>query len=229
MKINTALIMCAGFGKRLNPLTLETPKPLLKIKEKTMIERNIELILKLGIKNIIINTFYLEEKITDFIKKKKFPIYINIVKDGDHILDTGGGILNMMEKSEENNFLIFNPDTFWSENYLNEIKEMENIYFTENLDNILLLVKKELSFDKTFMGDFNLKDKLIEDNGNKEFIYTGCQILNKNLFIKQKVTKFPILIIWKELIKKNKLNGFESFNNFYHLTDLTIFKKLQDF
>ena len=71
MKINTALIMCAGFGKRLNPLTLETPKPLLKIKEKTMIERNIELILKLGIKNIIINTFYLEEKITDFIKKKK--------------------------------------------------------------------------------------------------------------------------------------------------------------
>tara|TARA_B100000614_G_C14476659_1_gene464885 strand:- start:3 stop:692 length:690 start_codon:yes stop_codon:yes gene_type:complete len=229
MKINTALIMCAGFGKRLNPLTLETPKPLLKIKEKTMIERNIELILKLGIKNIIINTFYLEEKITDFIKKKKFPIYINIVKDGDHILDTGGGILNMMEKSEENDFLIFNPDTFWSENYLNEIKEMENIYFTENLDNILLLVKKELSFDKTFMGDFNLKDKLIEDNGNKEFIYTGCQILNKNLFIKQKVTKFPILIIWKELIKKNKLNGFESFNNFYHLTDLTIFKKLQDF
>ena len=135
----------------------------------------------------------------------------------------------MMEKSEENNFLIFNPDTFWSENYLNEIKEMENIYFTENLDNILLLVKKELSFDKTFMGDFNLKDKLIVDNGNKEFIYTGCQILNKNLFIRQKVAKFPILIIWKELIKKNKLNGFESFNNFYHLTDLTIFKKLQDF
>ena len=229
MKINTALIMCAGYGKRLNPLTLETPKPLLKIKEKTMIERNIELILKLGIKNIIINTFYLEEKITDFIKKKKFPIYINIVKDGDQILDTGGGILNMMEKSEENDFLIFNPDTFWSENYLNEIKEMENIYFTENLDNILLLVKKELSFDKTFMGDFNLKNKLIVDNGNKEFIYTGCQILNKNLFIRQKVAKFPILIIWKELIKKNKLNGFESFNNFYHLTDLTIFKKLQDF
>ncbi|MBH90263.1 MAG: nucleotidyltransferase, partial [Magnetovibrio sp.] len=210
MKINTALIMCAGFGKRLNPLTLETPKPLLKIKEKTMIERNIELILKLGIKNIIINTFYLEEKITEFKKKKKFPIYINIVKDGDQILDTGGGILNMMEKSEENDFLIFNPDTFWSENYLNEIKEMENIYFTENLDNILLLVKKELSFDKTFMGDFNLKDKLIEVNGNKEFIYTGCQILNKNLLVKKKVENFSISIIWNELIKKEKLNGFNS-------------------
>ncbi len=226
MKINTALILCAGYGKRLNPLTLKIPKPLLKIKDKTMIERNIELILKLGIKEIIINTFYLEEKIIEFIKKKKFPI--NIVKDGDKILDTGGGILNMMRKSEENNFFIFNPDTLWSENYLNEMRNMENIYFTENLDNILLLVKKELSFDKSFVGDFNLKDKLIEVNGNKEFIYTGCQILNKNLLVKKKVENFSISIIWNELIKKEKLNGFNSLNKFYHLTDLTIFKKLQD-
>jgi len=80
MKINTALILCAGYGKRLSPLTLETPKPLLKIKDKTMIEKNIEFILKLGIKKIIINTFYLEEKINNFIKKKKFPININIVQ-----------------------------------------------------------------------------------------------------------------------------------------------------
>ena len=229
MKINTALILCAGYGKRLSPLTLETPKPLLKIKDKTMIEKNIEFILKLGIKKIIINTFYLEEKINNFIKKKKFPININIVRDGEKILDTGGGILNMMKKSDENDFLIFNPDTFWTEDYLNEIKEMENTYFTENLNNILLLVKKELSFDKTFKGDFNLKNNLIEVNENKEFIFTGCQILNKNLFIKQKVENFPISIIWNELIKKEKLNGFKSLNKFYHLTDLNIFRKLQDF
>ena len=229
MKINTALILCAGYGKRLSPLTLETPKPLLKIKDKTMIEKNIEFIQKLGIEKIIINTFYLEEKINNFIKKKKFPININIVRDGEKILDTGGGILNMMRKSDENDFLIFNPDTFWSESYLNEIKEMENTYFTENLNNILLLVKKELSFDKSFRGDFNLKNNLIEVNENKEFIFTGCQILNKNLFIKQKVKNFPISIIWDELIKKEKLNGFKSLNKFYHLTDLNIFRKLQDF
>ena len=229
MKINTALILCAGYGKRLSPLTLETPKPLLKIKDKTMIEKNIEFILKLGIKKIIINTFYLEEKINNFIKKKKFPININIVRDGEKILDTGGGILNMMRKSDENDFLIFNPDTFWSESYLNEIKEMENTYFTEKLNNILLLVKKELSFDKSFRGDFNLKNNLIEVSENKKFIFTGCQILNKNLFIKQKVKNFPISIIWDELIKKEKLNGFKSLNKFYHLTDLNIFRKLQDF
>ena len=68
MKIKTALILCAGLGKRLNPLTLENPKPLLKLKNITMLENCIKLIIKLGIEKIILNTFYLEEKIIEFIK-----------------------------------------------------------------------------------------------------------------------------------------------------------------
>jgi MurNAc alpha-1-phosphate uridylyltransferase len=71
MKINTALILCAGYGKRLKPLTLTEPKPLLKINEITLLENCINLIELLGIKKIIINTFYLKEKIENFLKKKK--------------------------------------------------------------------------------------------------------------------------------------------------------------
>ena len=71
IKINTAFILCAGYGKRLNPLTLETPKPLLEINNLTMLENTINLIKNLGIKKIKLNTFYLEEKIKSFIKKKK--------------------------------------------------------------------------------------------------------------------------------------------------------------
>ena len=117
MKIKTALILCAGFGKRLNPLTLETPKPLLKIKHISMLEHCIDLVISLGIKNIILNTYHLEDKIIDFIKKKNFSINIEIKKDGLKILDTGGGILNMINSSLENDFLIFNPDTLWNEKY----------------------------------------------------------------------------------------------------------------
>ena len=62
----------------------------------------------------------------------------------------------------------------------------------------------------------------------KIFIYIGCQILNKNLFEKYKVKNFSISEIWNELLKKNKLNGFESLNKFYHLTNLETFKKLKD-
>ena len=82
MKINTALILCAGLGKRLNPITLEVPKPLIKLNNITMLENCINMIIKLGIKKVCLNTFYLEEQIFNFIKKKKFPIDIKILNDG---------------------------------------------------------------------------------------------------------------------------------------------------
>jgi len=227
MRIKTALILCAGFGKRLNPFTLDNPKPLLKLKNITMLESCIKLIIKLGIKKIILNTFYLEEKIIEFISNKKFPIEIQIIQDGDQILNTGGGILNMINSSSENDHVIFNPDTFWDERYVDEILKMQDAYFSKHLNNILLLTKKELSFDKNLIGDFNLKNDLIKKD-NKDFIFIGCQILNKSLFKNFKVQNFSVSEIWNELLKNNKLNGFESFNKFYHLTDLEIFKKLQD-
>ncbi|MDC0534145.1 sugar phosphate nucleotidyltransferase, partial [Candidatus Pelagibacter sp.] len=96
MRINTAIILCAGLGKRLNPLTLNTPKPLLKLKNVTMLESCIDTIIKLKIKKIFINTFYLGDQIIDFIKNKNFSIDIQIVEDGKEILNTGGGIFNII-------------------------------------------------------------------------------------------------------------------------------------
>ena len=227
MRIKTALILCAGFGSRLNPVTQDTPKPLLKLKNFTMLERCINLIIKLGVKKIFLNTFYLEEKITEFLSGKKFPIKIQIIKDGDQILNTGGGILKMINSSSEKDFLIFNPDTLWDERYVSEILKIQDYYFSNKLDNLLLLVKKELSFDESLSGDFDLKNNLITRD-NQDFIFTGCQILNKNLFQGFRVQNFSISEIWNILIRKNNLNGIESLNKFYHLTDLKIFNKLRD-
>ena len=129
MKINTALILCAGFGKRLNPLTKEIPKPLLKVNENTMLENCINLIIKLGLKKIILNTFYLEEKIINYINKNNYKIKIEIIKDGKEILNTGGGILKMIYSSPDKDYLIFNPDTLWNENYLKDIKDAGIVFF----------------------------------------------------------------------------------------------------
>lgn len=228
MKINSALILCAGFGKRLSPLTLKVPKPLLEVKNITFLERCINIIIKLGINEILINTFHLSDQILEFIKTKKFSADIKIIKDGDVILDTGGGILNMINNSKENNFLIFNPDTLWSEDYIDDINQMQNFYFSEKLKNLLLLTNKKFSFDQSLKGDFQLKDNLIKKNDKNDFIYIGCQILNRDLFKKYDVQSFSISEIWKELMKKNELNGYESSKNFYHLTNLDTFKKLKD-
>jgi len=228
MKINTALILCAGFGKRLNPITLKTPKPLLELNNITMLETCIKLIESLGIKKIIINTFYLRDQIFNFLNNKNFNSEIRIIEDGKNILDTGGGILNMVNHSEDNDFLIFNPDTLWQKEYLDEIVKMKEFYFSKKIENILLLVKKKLSFDKNFNGDFNLENNLILKSKKRDFIYTGCQILNKKLFVDYKVENFSIINVWNNLIDKKKLYGFQSSNDFYHLTDLETFRKLKD-
>ena len=228
MKINTALILCAGFGKRLNPITLKKPKPLLEIKNVTILEKNINLIKELGIKKIIINTFYLQEHFSKFIKYNNFNVDIQIVEDGENILDTGGGILNMINNSMEDDFIVFNPDTVWSKDYHKEILKMEEVYFLKNLENILLLVNKKSSFDQSFRGDFNLSNNLISKNDKMNFIYTGCQILNKKIFMSQNKREFSILNIWNKLIDQKKLYGYESKQKFYHLTDLITFNKLRD-
>jgi len=228
MKINTALILCAGFGKRLNPLTLDSPKPLIKLNNITVLETCIKLIESLGIQEIILNTFYLKDQIHNFINHKKFKSKITIIEDGKNILNTGGGINNMMHHTNEDDVLIFNPDTIWKTYYSKEIIEMEKIYFSKKIKNILLLVKKELSFDKNLNGDFDLKDNLIIKNNERKFIYTGCQIMNKKLLSDYKDENFSITNVWNDLIKKKELYGYETNNDFYHLTDLETFRKLQD-
>ena len=228
MRIKTALILCAGFGKRLNPITLSTPKPLLKLNDKTMLEVCIDLTIKLGVQKVFINTFHLSDQIFRFIENNNFPINIQIIKEENEILNTGGGILNLINYSDDDDFIIFNPDTLWHKDYLNEISQMQNFYFSNRLNNILLLSNKDLSFDKNFLGDFTLENNLLKKNEKNDYIYIGCQILNKSLFKEYKVSNFSISKIWNDLQKKDKLNGFQSNKKFYHLTNLDVFKKLKD-
>ena len=231
MKINTALILCAGLGKRLNPLTLKKPKPLLEIKNLTLLENTINLIQNLSIKKIKLNTFYLKEKIQSFIKKKKFNVDIEIIDDGDQILDTGGGIYNMIKSTveSEKNFLVFNPDTIWDSSYVKSIKEMTKFHFLNSNKNTLLVVNKNRSFDKSLKGDFSFYDNKLIKKSKNDYIFTGCQIINRRIIsetFSKPADKFSILEIWNSEIDADCLYGFESNNKFYHVTDLEIYNKL---
>ena len=226
MKINTALILCAGYGKRLNPITLKTPKPLIKINEITLLENSINFLEKLEIKNIKINTYYLKEQIQNFILNYKSNSKIEIINDGNEILDTGGGILNLINRSDENNFIVLNPDTVWGDSYLETTINMMNYYFQKKVKNLLMIVNKENSFDERMKGDFSLSNERLLKNKENNFIYTGLQIINKSLFKSKKLKPFPITKIWDEGIKNKMLYGFESKQQFIHITDLEIYDKL---
>ena len=226
MKVKTALILCAGYGKRLAPITNNIPKPLLKIKNINLLDNTLKFAQSIGINKIKINTFYLSEQIKNFIEKQNYPLNIDIVNDGEKILDTGGGIYNLIKHSEEEDFLTLNPDTFWDSNYINIFNEMEKYYFKNKINNLLMVVKKNRSFDVRFKGDFNLNgNKLFKEIKNK-FIYTGCQILNRKIFQHINKNIFSMSEIWNDLSDKKELYGYESLNEFVHLTDIEIYKKL---
>ena len=227
--IKKAMILAAGFGKRIHPLTLKSPKPLLKIGNETLLSNTLKFLKKFGIKQVVINVHYLEEQIADYINKNKFNLTINIVKEKDKILDTGGGVLNAIQHFSNLPFLIINPDTIWNLHYLKELKLMEKSFFENKKGKCsLLLVNKEKSFDESFKGDFNLKNNLInrKDRDDLNSIYTGLQIIKPEVFNGLSEEVFSINRIWDKLIQKNELYGMESNISFLHVSTLDIYKRL---
>ena len=225
--IKKAMILAAGFGKRLNPLTLETPKPLLKIGEETLLSNTITFLEKFKVKEIVINIHYLGEQIKEYINKKKFNVNITIINESEKILDTGGGIFNALNYFDES-FLCINPDTIWNLNYIDELKKMENYFFLKKQKCCLLIVNKKRSFDKTLVGDFNLHNGLItrKKNENLQYLYTGLQIIKPEIFSNINEKIFSVNKIWDRLIRSEELFGLESKIDFLHVSNLDIYKKL---
>ena len=225
MSINKAMILAAGFGKRMLPLTQKTPKPLIMVGSKNLLERTIELLIKIGINELVINTHYLPQEINNFLKTKNYEISINVTKEQE-LLDTGGGILNATKKFENNPFFVLNPDTIWNKNYYEELKILENSYL-ENNKPILLLVDKKISHDKSLKGDFNFKkNKQITREGTNRYIFTGAQIINRGIFdgITKKV--FSMNPVWDKMIKKKILLGQESNQTFFHVNNFKVYEEL---
>jgi|TARA_B110000914_G_C15378474_1_gene406573 MurNAc alpha-1-phosphate uridylyltransferase len=225
MTIKKAMILAAGFGKRMRPLTEKIPKPLIKVGPKNLLERSIELIIKMGINELVINTHHLSKEIDNFIKNKSYEISITLTKE-EELLDTGGGILNATKKFENNPFFVLNPDTIWNKNYYEELKLLENFYI-ENNKPTLLLVNKINSHDKSFKGDFNFtENKHIIRGIKNQYIFTGAQIINRSIFkdIKKKV--FSMNEVWDQMVKEKKLLGQESNQTFFHINSIKVYEEL---
>ena len=229
MKITRAIILCAGFGRRLHPLTLSSPKPLLKIGGKTLLSNTLDILEQFGIKQIVINVHYFADQIIDYIKKNEFNMAITTENEKGKILDTGGGVLNALQHFSNKPFIVVNPDTIWNSNYLEELRKMEKEFFINKKNKcFLLVVNKNKSFDQSFKGDFNLENNLIsrKNKENLKYIYTGIQILTPNVFDHLDLKVFSINKIWDRLIQNGNLFGMVSNINFLHVSTLNVYKRL---
>ena len=227
MKVKHAMILAAGLGTRMKPLTLDTPKPLIKVGSKNLLERSINLLENYGVENIIINVHHLADQIEKFILNVKSNIKIDISDEKNLLLDTGGGVKEGTKTFDNNPFFVLNPDTLWLSNYLDEMKSLEKIFFKSKKPS-LLLVNKKLSFDTSFKGDFNLKDNIVSKNKENNFIFTGLQLIDRNCLNMINKRVFSMNEVWDKLIGVNKLYGLESKQKFYHLNTENMYKKISN-
>jgi len=225
--IKHGMVLAAGLGKRMQPLTFKKPKPLLEINNISLLERAINLLIKSGVKEISINVHHLPEQIEKFIREKKFKVEVNISKETDALLDTGGGILEATKNFNDNPFYVINPDTLWGDKYIEEVKKLEDSY-SKNKKPTLLLVNKKLSFDESFKGDFNLTNYQISRDEKNEFIFTGLQIINRSILTSENSKVFSMNKIWNDLIMNKELYGIESSLKFYHLNTHEMYLKISN-
>ena len=217
----TTIILAAGFGKRMMPLTKDLPKPLIDINGITLLDNSINFVKQLGCKQIIINTHYHHKKIEEAINKRKDKSIISLVYE-NKILDTGGAVKNAIPFFNHQNIMIVNSDIFWRKKNIIDIKKLINNYKNFKLPT-LLLVKKKNSFGlKKNNGDFYLKNnKVLRFKKGKEILfYSGLQILNSNIFNNIKLKKFSLNLVWDNLIEKDNISADVMDSDWYHVGDI---------
>ena len=134
MKIKHGMILTAGLGRRMQPLTNKKPKPLLEIGGSTLLERAINLLINHGVEEITVNIHHLADQIEKFISDFTSEVKFKISNEKDLLLDTGGGVKKGTKEFKDNPFFVINPDTLWSNKYSEEVQSLEKEYFEKYVD-----------------------------------------------------------------------------------------------
>jgi MurNAc alpha-1-phosphate uridylyltransferase len=229
--IKHAIILAAGLGKRMLPLTNELPKPMVKIKGKPIIKHLIDLLDQIGIEKICVNVHYKSELLSDYlesIKNKK----ILISDETDELLDTGGGIKKAFDLLEEDNSFVFNSDILWNDVHVEQLRNMSEKFNTKDMDALLGLshINKLEGYDG--LGDFCFTDSQIIERykqGNENpYVYSGVQILKKYLLNSISETVFSVNKVWDIAIKSNTLYGFKLEHQIMHIGTPEMVERVND-
>ena len=232
-KINQAMIFAAGFGKRMLPITKEIPKPLVKVRGKSIISYQIKELIKLKFQNIVVNCHHLPEQI--YKELESFSSKVKIIFEKE-ILDTGGGILNAINLKYFNGFnnpiVLINGDTLWKTKEESPIQNAINNWDKKEMDLLLCLKEKESFFGYIGDGDFSLhkitfKASKIKFCPNNDFVFTGIQILNPKIIKNLEKKKFSMRDIFFSKTNK-RIFGILDKSEWFHISNPKDLKKINE-
>ncbi|MFA4994273.1 MAG: nucleotidyltransferase family protein [Bdellovibrionales bacterium] len=216
---STAMVLAAGFGMRMRPLTLTTPKPLQIIGGRTMLDHALDKLIKIGVKRVVINTFYLAEQIEAHVKSRR-DIEIVISRE-EELLDTGGGIAKALPYFEGLPFFCLNADLPWLDGDTSSLTHMREAWKPEIMDALLLVMRTEKARGFPSTGDYAMENdgRLKRKNvpTPRPFVMISAQILKPDLFARPPAKVFSNNVIWDAAEARQRLYGIEHNGTCYHV------------
>lgn len=220
--LDTALIFAAGKGTRMRHLTESTPKPLIQVRNKTLLEYNIDSLQAAGITRMIINAYYLADNLIKYIESisSAYPDIEFIISEETEELETGGGLIQALPLIDRDAFFTVNSDVIFVENNTTPhiINQMQEQWNPNNMDILMLLHlhNTAIGYDKDY-GDFELGGTYIYrpiDISKLQYVYTGTQIILSSIFEGMDKHKFSLSEIYKSRITPEyKLAGIQAIQN----------------
>ena len=216
----SAMILAAGYGKRMLSLTKEIPKPLVTVNSVPLLKNSIDFLHRIGCKKIVINTHYKHNLIFVFIQEISINYNIKISYE-KNILDTAGGVKNAMRLFDDENIIVTNSDVFWKKENETDVANLINNFYSKE-ECRLLLVEKEKAYGLiNKVGDFSLNNNLVKrwEAGDSVLYYSGIQMISLNILNNFFLNKFSFNDVWDFQIRKNALHGKLMLSNLYHVGD----------
>jgi len=205
-----AIVLAAGLGTRMRPLTDTTPKPLLQVANKTLLDHGLDALAAAGVTKSVVNVHYLAEQIEAHVTDRTLP-KISISDERELLLDSGGGIKNALGELGTSPFLLLNADSFWIEGHGLNLVKMSDGWVDDNIDILLLVAHLDKAVGFSGKGDFFMDPEgRLTRRGEKDmapFVYAGAAILSPKIFEHTPDGPFSINRLFDEAIEKGRLFG----------------------
>ena len=220
MNCDTAVILSAGLGTRMRPLTLNMPKPLLPLGGRPILAHTLARLQDAGVSRIIVNAHYLADQIEDFLRP-----YKNVtVTQEDELQDTGGAIIAMRTQGllPETPFYVINGDTYWVDGPTPTLPRLQTAAAQPNIDVVLLLARAAGAVAETGRGDFIWpRDGALQRRGEMDvapYLYSGVQIVSPALFANAPTAPFSMNLLWDRAMEAGRLNAIVHDGIWFHLS-----------
>ena len=208
-KVTRAMIMGAGFGTRMRPLTDDRPKPLVTVRGRTLLDHNLDRLMAAGVTMAVINLHYRAQMVRDHLARRR-DIEIRFSME-EEILGTGGGVVKALPNFEGESFFILNSDSVWVEGYNSALAVMQRLWEPEKMDGLLLLAAMTTAMGYEGRGDFLLDAQgyisRVPELTSSPYAYSGVQIAHPRLFDNAPDGSFSTNIMWDRAIARHRLYG----------------------